>query len=293
MNRFRMTLVALKLALGTTIAPPSFAADIVVTVRGSVEYNQVSSGPLAALQSGDPAELSFVVDSDVFTDSASFPVRGYAVDPSSHSFIVGSTTIDLPTSPSPAYFSIRNDDPGVDGFLFTEAIDFPSGVALGAVGAFGNFRNNFYVTYEGTTLPSFDILDATGFYEYGGLTVFNWTIDDGPAMPIGLEFESLEISEIVIDFLVRRGDANDDGGVDIGDAIFTLASLFVVGSPEAPCSDAADSNDDGNLDISDAIFSLSFLFTVGAPPPPAPGPIDCGFDPTDDALDCLAGSTCP
>ncbi len=78
-----------------------------------------------------------------------------------------------------------------------------------------------------------------------------------------------------------RGDANDDGKVDISDAIFTLGCLF-QGTRCPECPDAADIQDDGALDISDPIALLNYLFLEG-PRPSAPFP-DCGLDPTLDAL---------
>ena len=46
--------------------------------------------------------------------------------------------------------------------------------------------------------------------------------------------------------------------------------------------DAADANDDGSIDIADAIYLLSYLFGGGdQPPPPFPDP---GIDPTPDTL---------
>jgi hypothetical protein len=83
-----------------------------------------------------------------------------------------------------------------------------------------------------------------------------------------------------------RGDANNDGALNIADAIFVLAMLF-SGGPPAPCPDAADVNDDGAINIADAIYALSFLFTPGGSPPPAPHPL-AGLDPTPDVMLCLA-----
>ncbi|MCA8961855.1 MAG: PKD domain-containing protein [Planctomycetes bacterium] len=81
--------------------------------------------------------------------------------------------------------------------------------------------------------------------------------------------------------LFRRGDANYDQLIDIGDPIFLLAHFFALG-PAPVCPDSGDANDDGMLDIGDAIFDLSFLFSAGSTPPyPFPG---VGLDPTDDAL---------
>ena len=64
----------------------------------------------------------------------------------------------------------------------------------------------------------------------------------------------------------------------------TLNFLFLGG--EAPeCFDGADSNDDGAINISDAIATLNYLF-LGGPAPPEPGPRTCGEDPTDDPMGC-------
>jgi hypothetical protein len=43
-----------------------------------------------------------------------------------------------------------------------------------------------------------DILDALGTYDFTGLSVFNWTIDDGPFQPVGLLFSQLTIESAAI-----------------------------------------------------------------------------------------------
>ncbi len=69
------------------------------------------------------------------------------------------------------------------------------------------------------------------------------------------------------------GDANDDGTVDVPDAVATLGFLF-LGKPEKlPCGDGsendagnialADWQGDGRIDIADAVSTLSFLFLGG------------------------------
>jgi len=81
-----------------------------------------------------------------------------------------------------------------------------------------------------------------------------------------------------------RGDSNNDGAVDISDAINTLGYLF-TSAGKVTCQDAADANDDGEVDISDAIFTLGYLF-LGTPPTlPQPHPTR-GRDPTIDAIGC-------
>lgn len=88
-----------------------------------------------------------------------------------------------------------------------------------------------------------------------------------------------------LDFPFLRGDANDDGNIDLSDAIKILLCKF-VGEPCPECRDAMDANDDGRDDVSDAITILTFLFR-GGNAPPTPGPEICGLDPTpDDLPDC-------
>lgn len=73
-----------------------------------------------------------------------------------------------------------------------------------------------------------------------------------------------------------RGDVNISGPEsDISDAVFLLLSLF-TGTVDLSCLDAADTNDDGKLNVTDAIFLLRFLFLAGSAPP---HPFEsCGFE---------------
>jgi hypothetical protein len=91
------------------------------------------------------------------------------------------------------------------------------------------------------------------------------------------------------DPVFRRGDAQPDGLVTIGDAIYLLGYLF-AGSPPPTCMDAADTNDDGKFDISDPIAILIYLFRTG--PLPLPGAA-CGTDPTPDELPPCSYPACP
>ncbi len=86
-----------------------------------------------------------------------------------------------------------------------------------------------------------------------------------------------------------RGDFSADGLYDIGDVVGLLAYLFTGGV--VLCEDAADANDDGTINVADAIYVLTNLFGAG-PFPPAPHPA-CGPDPTADALGCVSFPPCP
>ena len=74
-----------------------------------------------------------------------------------------------------------------------------------------------------------------------------------------------------------RGDSNDDGLVDISDAVAVLLYLF-EGAATPSCPDAADGDDSGAIDLTDSVYVLQYLFSQG-PQPPAPFPLP-GADPT-------------
>lgn len=126
------------------------------------------------------------------------------------------------------------------------------------------------------------------------------SISNSSAGAEGYEFRSIEFLETdpgdpCIDDappgpFFRRGDTNASGGLDLADAIFSLAYLFSDG-PTPPCLDAADSNDDGTIDLSDPIMLLTHLFgDVAALPAPF---ADCGLEAMDgDSLDCEAFPPC-
>jgi len=87
----------------------------------------------------------------------------------------------------------------------------------------------------------------------------------------------------------RRGDANNDGSMDMSDAIYTLGCLF-LGQSCSDCDDATDANDDGAIDLSDPTYTLGHIFQGGtAPPPPFAA---CGGDPTPDGLGCASYGPC-
>ena len=84
-----------------------------------------------------------------------------------------------------------------------------------------------------------------------------------------------------------RGDANQDGAVEVSDAVFVLNFVLLSGDPLS-CSAAGDANDSGALDLADPIYILNRLFQSG---PEFPPPVDCGLDPTAD-LPCEVAGSC-
>lgn len=206
LNKYRVIASAAIALTGSAVtltahAGAPVALPVQVTITGEVEFNQVNpaNSRLGNVNTGDDFTLTFVLDPNNFTDSTNFPTRGYALAPGSLTLEIGSETFGLldPLGTETPLFVIRNDDPAVDGFFLGSSVDgFNDGVALDEPGGFGAFRYNFSVGYNNDPLPSLDIIDAQGTYDFTGLTSFNTTIDDGPFNPVGMIFEQMTIEVI-------------------------------------------------------------------------------------------------
>ncbi|MEM9411343.1 MAG: hypothetical protein AAGA30_09535 [Planctomycetota bacterium] len=243
--------------LGLLIPANTEAQLFEITITGEVEFNQISTGILGNVDPGGFVGINFVVDSEVFFDSPNFPTRGYPIQ----SFLMdfgGSNQIELqvafPETQTP-YFVIRNDDPAVDGFFISTNVDFPVGVPLNQTGQFSQFINNFSATYLGDTLNSFDLQDANGIYDFDGLTVFNWTMDDGPFNASGFIFDEMLITDFGTTFCSNPlADTNLDFEVnllDVGPFIDLLAS------GDYQCE--ADTNLDGSVNLLDVDIFVNIL----------------------------------
>jgi hypothetical protein len=88
-----------------------------------------------------------------------------------------------------------------------------------------------------------------------------------------------------------RGDVDRSGNLRMPDVYFILKHLYVPGSPEPTCMDAADIDDNGTVNIPDVMYAMKWLYVPSMPAPPPPFP-DCGIDPTPDELRCGSYSLC-
>jgi predicted outer membrane repeat protein len=79
------------------------------------------------------------------------------------------------------------------------------------------------------------------------------------------------------------------GGITIADAIYLLRWRFAGYYPEPGCVKACDADDSGSIDLADATYILAYLFLDG-PVPKAPFP-ELGFDVLGDDLPCATGIT--
>ena len=124
--------------------------------------------------------------------------------------------------------------------------------------------------------PGFENTQGT-FFE-NGIFFSNDQVPPGTLVPATIVIGEIEYI---------RGDCNQDGVIDVGDAVFLLNALFEKG--DAPrCADACEMNLDGTVDLADVMGALQFLF-AGGPPPSAPFPI-CASD--GDPIGCAEPIAC-
>jgi hypothetical protein len=87
-----------------------------------------------------------------------------------------------------------------------------------------------------------------------------------------------------------RGDANDDGSVDLTDAVTILRHLFLDPRPPLGCLESADVDDNDAIDLTDPVRLLGHLFLEeAAPPRPYPG---CGDEAGEDGMACAEFTSC-
>ena len=188
------------LLLAALIAPSALATDVKVSIKGFVLYNQIKKVPLDTVKAGHTVTLSFMLDSANFVDGTTTPTRGYVIDPTSFALAFKTTTVAI-QSPFPAgetpYFVLRNNDPGVDGFVVGTDLAGSSGLPINVVGNSGNYEIHALATYGGTKLSSLDLLGALGTHDFNGMTVFGFRIEDGPQTPMEIDFDSITIETVV------------------------------------------------------------------------------------------------
>ncbi|MDD4053042.1 MAG: dockerin type I repeat-containing protein, partial [candidate division Zixibacteria bacterium] len=61
------------------------------------------------------------------------------------------------------------------------------------------------------------------------------------------------------------GDANGDGKINVGDAVFIISYIFRSGPPPEPFS-AGDANGDSKINIGDAVYIVTYVFRGGPAP---------------------------
>lgn len=189
-------------ALAVCAAAGANAAVVQVSIHGQIDYNVINSGPLnnGDVPGGSDVTWSFLLDSTQYmNDPDGLPTRGYFIDQSSFKATFNGVTIGL-QNPFPdgqlPMFVLRDNDPAVDGFFLSTGTAWSAALPTSLDGRFGPLGTYFLSTYENNPLSSLDILGAVGTYNFDGLTVFGFRLEDGPFAPMEIVFDHMTIAEI-------------------------------------------------------------------------------------------------
>ena len=128
--------------------------------------------------------------------------------------------------------------------------------------------------------------DLTWVNDLGSPVLPNSVVVAGQSFDADLDDGSITFNPVMFTAFIR-GDANDDGRVNIADAV-TLVSAKLIGGAVLNCEAAGDANGDLSANLADAVYILNYRFLSG-PPPPAPFP---GCDISEDE-DCESFDSCP
>lgn len=99
--------------------------------------------------------------------------------------------------------------------------------------------------------------------EQGSYQFFNGLIDE-----VKIYNRALAASEIEAEFEtgLKRGDANGDGNISVGDAVYIVSYIFRGGPAPKPVLAAGDANCDGKVTVGDAVYIVSYIFRGGPAP---------------------------
>jgi hypothetical protein len=170
------------------------------------------------------------------------------------------------------------DPPEPDGFTVGVVINFTGAADLPP----GTDYELYLVEYEILApAPATAIVDFS--FDLGCPPYAVVLVHSGASLIPAMRAGRIQIEEL--SFI--RGDANDDGQVDLADPVLILDVLFGDGS--MGCEVAADANQSDVIDVADPVYLLNYLFIDG-PEPPAPFP-SCGVGFS--SLSCVSYVSCP
>jgi hypothetical protein len=67
------------------------------------------------------------------------------------------------------------------------------------------------------------------------------------------------------EFSYLTGDANNDGSINVSDAVYIINYVFIGGTPPLPFA-SGDANCDGSVNVSDAVYIINYVFVGGYAP---------------------------
>lgn len=185
-------------------------------------------------------------------------------------------------------FAMTTNGPGAEQIVETSVLDSGTWqhVAVTLQGSTCRIYTNGVLAASGsvTISPgSIDpVLNYLGESHYEADPLFDGRLDELYVYNYALS--TLEIARLMENDppapggLQIPGDGNQDGKLDLSDAIWLLGHLFLGANQTLPCEGRVasspgpgelallDHNGDGTIDISDAVAVLGYLFSTGQPP---------------------------
>jgi len=183
---------------------------------------------------------TYTAKADIEPDSMDW-LYGYATDPIAGAIYVGefaggygvynidALSVKVNDSLFPSSFTIINDHPDIAGDVVKMEMDVRQFVR-----GYGVLWDTAAYVYT----VSGQMTDGTPFAAGGDVTIFGF----------------------------RAGDINNNGAVEIGDAVTIISYLYRQGQLSIP-AEAADLNLNGQVDLGDAVYIIDYIFRYG----PAPG----------------------
>lgn len=106
-------------------------------------------------------------------------------------------------------------------------------------------------------------IDLSAYADLNSTVQLKFVLKSDAALHLGgWNIDDLAVTGIP-DYLC--GDANNDGNINVGDAIYIINHIFRMGPPPFP-SETGDANGDGKLNVGDPVYIISYIFRGGPPP---------------------------
>jgi PKD repeat protein len=217
--------------------------DMIITLADTLIFPEmiVSSGDTVkvpiSLTNAHPLE-QFVITVD-YDSPLNLAYLGFNTDACRTDYF---SSIDIVAGDSSEYQLAFSFEPGID--LGQPALEPGSGPVINLI--FAPPAVAGVALMDTTTIASVSLSFDAGYIEYQSY-VIPGSIEAG--------------------FLC--GDANGDGDINVGDAVFLINYVFSGGPAPIPV-EAGDANSDGNTDIADAVYLINYVFKGG--PAPCAGP---------------------
>ncbi len=167
-------------------------------------------------------------------------------DNATYIYTSGPYGVEAPLPPGVAY-DLMN---GEEGFSIYSSAN-PDSVATDL---------SMLVTFDAYDITSVDTFETVMVLATGktGESDFTQSLSDGIEWAGAHGLCELDCCDLA-------GDANNDGALNIGDAVYLITHIFKSGPPP-PCINEGDGNGDCALNVGDAVYLITHIFKSGPPP---------------------------